>query len=74
MEYIMSAVLRINGQAKSFDGGLPETLAKLLDEMKINAATVVAEIDGQIIERKAFAETTLAEGQTIELIRFVGGG
>ncbi|MHC4927828.1 MAG: sulfur carrier protein ThiS [Planctomycetota bacterium] len=70
----MSAALKINGQEKTFDAGLPETLGKLLDEMKIDAATVVAEIDGTIIERAVFAQTELKEGQSIELIRFVGGG
>ena len=70
----MSAVLKINGQEKTFDAGLPETLDKLLAELKIDAATVVAEIDGQIIERAAFARTPLQQGQSIELIRFVGGG
>lgn len=70
----MSAVLKINGQEKAFEQGLPETLAKLLDDMKIDAATVVAEIDGQIIERADFAKTELKENQSIELIRFVGGG
>ncbi len=70
----MSVTLKINGQGKTFEQGLPQTLAVLLDEMKIDAATVVAEIDGQIIERAAFAQTELKEGQSIELIRFVGGG
>ena len=43
--------------------------------MKIDAATVVAEIDGQIIERKRLLRRpNLKEGQSIELIRFVGGG
>ena len=70
----MSAQLKINGEVKTFDEGLPETLAALLEKLKIDAATVVAEIDGKIIERKAFAQTPLSESQTIELIRFVGGG
>ena len=70
----MSAVLKINGQEKRFDEGLPATLAGLLEKMKIDAATVVAEINGQIVERKDFAKTALNENQSIELIRFVGGG
>lgn len=70
----MTAQLKINGQEKAFDDGVPATLAALLQSLKIDAATVVAEIDGQIIERKDFAQTGLAEGQSIELIRFVGGG
>ena len=70
----MSAVLKINGREKTFEEGLPPTLAELLDNLKINTATVVAEIDGQIVERKNFTQTNLTQGQAIELIRFVGGG
>ena len=70
----MSAILKINGAEKTFDEGLPPTLSELLDNLKIDAATVVAEIDGKIIERQNFAQTELKEGSAIELIRFVGGG
>lgn len=70
----MSAVLKINGTEKTFDNGLPSNLSQLLTLLQIDAATVVAEIDGCIIERKDFDKTTLNEAQSIELIRFVGGG
>ena len=67
--------LRINGKEKDFgEGQLPQTLSRLLDKLGINHATVVAEIDGRIIERERFGETKLAEGASIELVRFVGGG
>jgi sulfur carrier protein len=66
--------LKINGTEKQFPVGLPTTLAKLLEQLEINAATVVAEIDGQIVQRDEFANTRLHEGQSIELVRFVGGG
>jgi sulfur carrier protein len=49
-------------------------LSELLAKLEIDAATVVAEIDGNIIERQNFAQTELKEGAAIELIRFVGGG
>ncbi len=65
--------LKINGTEKQFDK-LPSTLVELLDEMKINQATIVAEIDGEIISRDKFDQTTLNDSQQIELIRFVGGG
>jgi thiamine biosynthesis protein ThiS len=70
----VSAVLKINGTEKTFDEGLPSNLSELLTILEIDAATVVAEIDGRIIERKDFDKTTLNEAQSIELIRFVGGG
>ena len=70
----MSAVLKINGTEKTFDGGLPATLSELLARLEIDAATVVAEIDGKIVERQTFAQTELKDQMGIELIRFVGGG
>ncbi len=66
--------LRINGSDRQFTGGLPQTLTELLEQLGINQATVVAEIDGKIVERQNFAQTPLSNGQTVELVRFVGGG
>lgn len=67
--------LKINGKEKEFSQDqMPANLGELLDSLKVDQATVVAEIDGNIIERKNFASTTLTSGQKIELIRFVGGG
>ena len=68
-------VLKINGVEKEFPAGQPpSTVAELLEQLDIKAATVVAEVDGQIVERKKFTETKLRNGQSIELVRFVGGG
>ena len=67
-------VLRINGVDKEFPAGLPATLAELLDQLEINQATVVAEIDGVIVERGDFVRTKLSCSESIELLRFVGGG
>jgi thiamine biosynthesis protein ThiS len=66
--------LKINGEDKVFDGDLPSTLAALLEHLGVDAATVVAEIDGQIVERAKFSLTPLKASQSIELVRFVGGG
>lgn len=66
--------LRINGVEKQFSAGIPQTLTELLKQLDINQATVVAEIDGKVIARKSFAQTQLSSGQSIELVRFMGGG
>jgi thiamine biosynthesis protein ThiS len=66
-------ILKINGAEKEFET-LPKTLIELLDQMKINQATIVAEIDGEIIARENFNQTPINANQQIELIRFVGGG
>ena len=67
-------MLIINGVEKQFPAGLPPTLCELLKHLNINQATVVAEIDGKIIQRNNFGAAQLRTGQTIELVRFVGGG
>lgn len=68
-------VLKINGVDRQFPAGqLPVMLTELLEQLGIDAATVVAEIDGRIVERKEFGRTRLADGQSIELVRFVPGG
>ncbi len=67
-------VLKINGVEKQFPAGIPQTLTGLLEQLNINQATVVAEIDGKIIERQNFSQTRVSPGQSIELVRFVGGG
>ena len=71
----MSQVLKINGQEREFpEGDMPGTLSELLVRLDINEATVVAEIDGQIVQRKDFGGFEIKVGSNIELVRFVGGG
>jgi sulfur carrier protein len=67
--------LKINGVERQFPvGQLPSTIAELLEQLDVKDATAAAEVDGQIVERTKFAETKLRNGQSIELVRFVGGG
>ena len=71
---IVMSMLKINGVERQYPDGLPASLAQLLEQLHINDATVVAEVDGTIIQRADFSSTVLKQGQAIELIRFVGGG
>ena len=67
--------LQINGRAHQFaPEEMPTTLCALLEKLGIAAATVVAEVDGQIVVPEQFARTEIRDGQTIELIKFMGGG
>ncbi|HOQ04855.1 MAG TPA: sulfur carrier protein ThiS [Anaerohalosphaeraceae bacterium] len=71
----MSWTLKINGTPQTFEPSeQPATLADLLKQLQMEKAAVVAEVDGQIIPRERFAQTVLRDGQSIELVRFVGGG
>lgn len=63
--------LEVNGNAMTVQA---ETLAALLRHLDLNDAAVVAEVNGVIVPRENFARHRLENGDTIELVRFVGGG
>jgi thiamine biosynthesis protein ThiS len=66
---------RVNGQDRQFPPGqTPATLAALVEKLGIAAATVVAEVDGTIVKPAEFAQTAIRDGQSIELVKFMGGG
>jgi len=50
------------------------TLERLLQTLDLDGDTVVVEINQTIIDRDQYATTRLAEGDRVELVRFVGGG
>lgn len=49
-------------------------LDALLAELGLEAANVVAELNGSIVPRGSFDRTELTHGDSVELVRFVGGG
>jgi thiamine biosynthesis protein ThiS len=68
-------LLKINGKEEIFpDNKMPATIADLLRHLGVDSTTVVAELEGQIIERAKFSTTNLRDGHSIELVRFVPGG
>ncbi len=61
-----------NGQQREIPGST--SLSALLDILVLPADSVVAEINTLIIDRDQYEITLLADGDQVELIRFVGGG
>jgi thiamine biosynthesis protein ThiS len=62
-----------------FNGKPRETQAniniqELLDQMQLDCMQVVVEHNKSIIPRQRLAETALNDGDTLEVIHFVGGG
>jgi len=67
--------LKLNGVEREFPANqMPATLAELLKTLNVEAATVVAEVDGMIVRAEEFAQTPLKDRQRIELVKFMGGG
>ncbi len=62
----------VNGESRRVPG--PATIADLLRQLKLDPRTVVVELNRQIVRRPRLEETPLSEGDSIELVHFVGGG
>lgn len=63
--------LVINGERRSVKGG---TLLDVLNALGLDPRAVVVEHNRRIVRRDALAATVVAEGDTLELVHFVGGG
>ena len=64
--------VKVNGEDKEIAAGL--SLSGLLEQLQIRPARVVVERNRDIVPRDAYGVTMLAEGDTLEIVHFVGGG
>ncbi|WP_067924330.1 sulfur carrier protein ThiS [Alicyclobacillus shizuokensis] len=64
--------LTINGQTRE----LPEplTVADLMAHLDLVGERIAVECNGRIVDRDQFASHVLTDGDTLEVVRFVGGG
>lgn len=64
--------IKINGEEKQIAEGL--SLIGLLESLQIRPGRVVVERNREIVPRDSFDATALAEGDSLEIVHFVGGG
>jgi thiamine biosynthesis protein ThiS len=64
--------LHINGEARDFDP--PLTLAGLVDQLDMKGDRVAVELNRSIVPREQWQGTSLADGDRLEIVHFVGGG
>ena len=64
--------LQINGKHVELDG--PTPLLTYLERLQIDPRAVAVEVNGEIIERRAFEVVVLNAGNHVEIVRMVGGG
>ena len=62
----------VNGEPKRVPA--PATAADLLRQLGLDPRTVVVELNRRIVRRPQLGEITLADGDAVELVHFVGGG
>jgi thiamine biosynthesis protein ThiS len=64
--------LRINGKAVELRE--PTALLEYLAQLGVEPRAVAVEHNGVILERDDYASATLQNGDTVEIVRMVGGG
>jgi thiamine biosynthesis protein ThiS len=64
--------ISVNGESRTVTA--PATLADLLQYLELDPRTVVVELNREIVRRPALAVTRLTDGDSVELVHFVGGG
>jgi len=64
--------VRVNGKPKQVKE--PISLSELLDEFQIRSDTVVLELNRQVVRKETYHSIYLCEGDSLEIVHFVGGG
>lgn len=64
--------ITINGKPTEATTG--STLQNLLDQLRLDCQQVVVERNRAIVPRQRFGEEFLTDGDTLEIVHFVGGG
>jgi len=64
-------MVRINGEETETAG---RTVAEHIASAGFNPARVVVELNGEIVPKAAYADTVLRDGDSVEVVCFMGGG
>ncbi|MEI3218560.1 MAG: sulfur carrier protein ThiS [Lachnoclostridium sp.] len=64
-------MVKINGTDQNVAG---KTLAEYLETTSYDPKRIAVERNGEIVPKAQYGETLLKEGDTLEVVSFVGGG
>jgi thiamine biosynthesis protein ThiS len=64
--------ITLNGEPIDLSG--PLTVTELLTSLDIDARRVAVEHNLVVIKRTAYDQTLLSDGDSVEIVNFVGGG
>ncbi|WP_374418879.1 sulfur carrier protein ThiS [Novosphingobium arvoryzae] len=67
----LTLALIVNGEPRR---AAPGTVADLVRSLELDPAKVAVERNGDIVPRSTLADVALADGDTLEIVHFVGGG
>jgi thiamine biosynthesis protein ThiS len=64
--------ITLNGERYELDSRM--TVAELLIRLEIDPRRVAVEHNLEILKRPRFADVVVSEGDSVEIVNFVGGG
>lgn len=64
-------MVKINGEMIKADG---KNISELLESLEYSEKRVAVELNEEIVPRAKYSETVLKDGDSLEIVRFVGGG
>jgi thiamine biosynthesis protein ThiS len=64
--------LTVNGERREVEA--PIRLAALLESLAIDPRSVAVARNGDVLAREKWPETTIQDGDVLEIVRMVGGG
>jgi thiamine biosynthesis protein ThiS len=64
--------ITLNGERFELDSRV--TVAELLNKLDIDPRRVAVEHNLEILKRRTFPDVILDDGDTVEIVNFVGGG
>lgn len=67
-----SVTITLNGEPFHLDA--PTTVAALLAQLDLDPRRIAVEHNLAVLKRGAYEQTTVREGDQIEIVNFVGGG
>ena len=64
-------MVKVNGEEKNVSG---KTIAEYLATTNYDMKRIATELNGDIVPKAQYAQTVLKDGDSIEIVSFVGGG
>jgi len=64
--------ITVNGEARRFDS--PLHISRLLDVLELTGKRLAVEVNGEIVPKSQHPDTTLSDGDKLEIVVAVGGG
>jgi thiamine biosynthesis protein ThiS len=62
----------VNGEAKELSDHI--SLAELITQLNLPAGRIAVELNRNVVRRNDWSTTLLADGDSLEIVHFVGGG